>query len=259
MTTPIVLVHGGWCTAASWQRVVSILSPRGYTCFAPTLPAHEATTDQPLRVRGKGLREYRASLLAEISAQSFAQPPVIIGHSMGAILAQQLAADIQPLALVLLAPLEPAGLAHCSAMRSGALAPWLGAALRGCAYKPGFEQASRILFNSVGSERRRSLHESLVHESARVALQLGFWSGSRVSTATEKGSCPVYLVSAGRDRLAPASAARRLAQRYSGAALRHYPERGHWLVDDEETEEMMHGICSWLRPLEQRFAQQQRR
>lgn len=259
MTTPIVLVHGAWCTAANWQRVISILTPRGYRCYAPTLPAHEATADQPLKVRKQGLHDYRRALLADLDAQGFDQPPVIIGHSMGALLAQQLASQVRPLAMVLLAPLEPAGLMRCSALRAGALTPWLGAALRGRAYKPGYEQAARALFNTIGADRRRPLHETLVHEPARVALQLGFWSGSRARETVDGGNCPVYIVSAGRDRLAPAASARVLAQRYPAAALRHYPQRGHWLIDDDETEEMMHGICGWLRPLEQRFAQLQKR
>ena len=62
----------------------------------------------------------------------------------------------------------------------------------------------------------------------------------------------MYVVSCGEDRLIAAAAVRRLAARYPVVAQRHYPDRGHWVIDDEETEEMMHGICSWLRPIERR-------
>src|SRR3546814_6530354 len=73
------------------------------------------------------------------------------------------------------------------------------------------------------------------------------------SVDTAKVRCPVYIVSCGKDRLTPASVVRKLAKRYPQAAQRHYAERGHWVIDDEETEEMMHAICGWLRPSEQRI------
>ncbi|MGZ7196726.1 alpha/beta hydrolase, partial [Streptococcus pyogenes] len=76
----------------------------GYTCFAPSLPGHDAVPDQPLLVARQGLADYRADLEAQIAAQGFDRPPVLIGHSMGGLLAQQLAARIQPTALVLLTP-----------------------------------------------------------------------------------------------------------------------------------------------------------
>lgn len=259
MSVPVLLLHDAWCTAANWERTIAVLSPRGYRCFAPTLPAHEATADQPLRVRGVGLAEYRQAVLSAVRAQHWEQAPIVIGHSLGALLAQQLAAELRPLALVLLAPLAPAGISAISPLRLAALLPWLSAGLRGGAYRPGFETASQRLFNSVAVERRRGLHESLVHESGRCALQLGLLPlfGARTAAVDTAGiSCPVYIVSGGRDRLVSSALVRRLAQHYRGATLRHYPERGHWLIDDDETEEMLHGLCSWLRPLERRAESQ---
>ena len=252
MTVPVVLIPGAWCSAASWQRVASILTPRGYDCVMPVLPAHEATADQPLRVRGLGLGDYLGALEADLAARMFSMPPILIGHSLGALLAQQLAIKVQPLALVMLSPLAPAGIGS-PAVRAAALLPWLAAGLRGSAYKPSFGHACRTLFNTVGADRQRALHETLIHESARSAVQLGFSAFTRWAVPKPGAvRCPVYIVSAGRDRFAPAAAAHAVARAAPGAALRHYPERGHWLIDDEETEEMMHGICGWLRPLEQR-------
>ena len=60
--------------------------------------------------------------------------------------------------------------------------------------------------------------------------------------------CPVYVVSAGRDKLTPASVVRKVAARY-GATHRHWPERGHWVIDDLDTEDMVHEIDGWLRPI----------
>lgn len=256
MGYPVVLIHGMWCTGASWKRVVDILAPRGYDCFAPSLPAHDDTPDQPLQVRRKSLREYLAALEAAIAAKACDRPPILVGHSMGGLLAQQLATRLDPLALVLLTPAAPRGINALTPAVVGAFAPWmLGGTFWRNPHKPGFAHAQRYAFNGVPPDRHRALYESLVHESGRAAFELGLWplDFSRASAVeSAKVRCPVYVVGCGKDRLTPASVVRKLVRRYPQATQRHYPERGHWVIDDEETEEMMHAICGWLRPFEQR-------
>src|SRR3546814_14642170 len=102
-------MHGMWGTAASWKRVAGSLAGRGYDGFVPSLLAHDDSTDQPLKVRSLGLRDYVVALEQQIAAHRFVRPPILIGHSMGALLAQQLATRIQPLAMVLLTPAPPRG------------------------------------------------------------------------------------------------------------------------------------------------------
>lgn len=256
MSHPVVLIHGMWCTGANWARVRELLEPRGYPCLAPTLPAHEPVPDQPLRVGRCSLREYLAFVEAAVAAQAFTRRPILIGHSMGALLAQQLAARIDPLALVLLTPAPQWGINGLRPSNVAAFMPWLatGSFWRR-PYKPGFERAARDLFNGITADRHRALYEALVHESGRAALEIAFWWADFSRAAAVRSDdvrCPVYVVSCGGDRLTPATVVRRISARYSGVAQRYYPERGHWVIDDEETEEMMHGICSWLRPIEQR-------
>ncbi|MFT4047513.1 MAG: alpha/beta fold hydrolase [Solimonas sp.] len=257
MGHPVVLVHGMWCTGASWKRVVDILAPRGYHCHAPSLPAHDDATDQPLQVRHQSVRGYLRFLERSIAAQRFDRPPILIGHSMGGLLAQQLATRIDPLALVLLTPAAPYGTNGLTPTVVAAFAPWMfGGLFWRNPHKPSFKHAQRYAFNGVPADRHRALYESLVHESGRASFELGLWplDFSR-ATAVEaaKVRCPVYVVSCGQDRLTPAGIVRKVAKRYAHVTQRHYAERGHWVIDDEETDEMMHAICGWLRPYERRF------
>jgi pimeloyl-ACP methyl ester carboxylesterase len=219
--------------------------------------------DQPLQVARRGLREYVDALHAEVARQHFDRPPILIGHSMGALLAQQLAARVQPLALVLLTPAPPWGVNGLRWSNVVAFAPWMfGGLFWRNAYKPGFERARVSLFNGVPADRHRALYEALVHESGRATAEIAFWWADVARAAAVRSDevrCPVYVVSCGQDRLTPAAVVRAAVARYPQAAQRHYPERGHWVIDDEETEEMMHAICGWLRPIEQRHDKAQRR
>ena len=41
MGYPVLLIHGMWCTGKNWDRIVGLMTPRGYDCHAVTLPAHD--------------------------------------------------------------------------------------------------------------------------------------------------------------------------------------------------------------------------
>ena len=64
----IVLVHGAWADASSWDQVTPILQREGYTVDAPPNPLRGLTTDSA----------YLASYLSTISG-----PIVLVGHSYG--------------------------------------------------------------------------------------------------------------------------------------------------------------------------------
>lgn len=65
----IVLVHGAWADASSWNPVASALQERGFTVLAPTNLLRGVHTDAP----------YVASFLA----QRTTGPVVLAGHSYG--------------------------------------------------------------------------------------------------------------------------------------------------------------------------------
>jgi len=255
MPRPIVLIHGMWCTGANFGRIVDTLKARGHACHAPTLPAHEVGVEHP-EVGNQSLRDYLSFLEEYVRAQAFAEPPILVGHSMGGLLAQQLAARLKPFALVLLTPAFPAGI---FGIRLSNFIAYLRSMLRWGWWrkpqKPGFGRAVASVFNGVAPDKHRALYAGLVPESGRVVFELGFWffdpqRASRVDPAAV--TCPVYVVSAGQDRLTPPSVVRRVAGLYPQAALRHYPQRGHWVLDDADTDEMAADVANWLQGQEQR-------
>ena len=258
MGYPVIFIHGMWCTGAAWKRITDLMTPRGYDCHALTLPGHEPARDQPLTVGPLSLRSYLAYLEDYVARQNFKQPPIIIGHSMGGLLAQQLAARTRPLALVLLTPAPPAGIMALT--WSNLVAFWRVLLRWGGwrkSHKPSFERVQASVLNTVPVEQHRAAYEALVHESGRVVYEIGLWpldfsGASAVDSAAVR--CPVYVVSAEHDKLTPPSVVRRVAARYATASQRYYLGRGHWVIDDEETEEMVNGIVSWLRPLEHRVS-----
>src|SRR5262245_32733346 len=64
----IVLVHGDWADASSWNSVIERLQRRGFTVVAPPNPLRGPATDAP----------YIASFLATIPG-----PIILVAHSYG--------------------------------------------------------------------------------------------------------------------------------------------------------------------------------
>jgi pimeloyl-ACP methyl ester carboxylesterase len=89
----IVLVHGGWADASSWNRVAARLQRDGYTVIAPANPLRGVKPDS----------EYLKSVLSSISG-----PIVLVGHSYGGYMTTDAATgDPNVKALVYIAAFAP--------------------------------------------------------------------------------------------------------------------------------------------------------
>jgi pimeloyl-ACP methyl ester carboxylesterase len=82
----IVLVHGAWADASSWNRVIDRLQSDGYTVYAPPDPLRGLASDS----------RYLASFLKTIPG-----PIVLVGHSYGgAVITNAATSDPEVKALV---------------------------------------------------------------------------------------------------------------------------------------------------------------
>jgi pimeloyl-ACP methyl ester carboxylesterase len=89
----IVLVHGGWADASSWNPVAARLQRDGYTVMAPANPLRGVAPDS----------EYLKTVLESISG-----PIVLVGHSYGGMLITDAATgDPNVKALVYIAAFAP--------------------------------------------------------------------------------------------------------------------------------------------------------
>ncbi|MFK8251358.1 alpha/beta fold hydrolase [Ancylobacter terrae] len=79
-----VLVHGSFHGAWCWERLIPLLRSRGHDVVAPNLPASGTDTAPPENV---SLDAYATRIAAVIDG--LAGPIVLVGHSMGGIVAAQ--------------------------------------------------------------------------------------------------------------------------------------------------------------------------
>lgn len=85
----IVLVHGAWSSAHSWDALVPLLSAAGHDVTAVTLPGHADDPTPPAEV---SLSDYAAHVASVLRA---GPPAFLVGHSMGGMVISA-AAELEP-------------------------------------------------------------------------------------------------------------------------------------------------------------------
>jgi non-heme chloroperoxidase len=105
---PHLFVHGGYCDAWFWEPYfLPWFAAHGYAAYALSLRGH-GTSGGRDTLFATGLDDYAADV--ERVGAGIDEPPVLIGHSMGAAIVERIVAKRPVRGAALLAPLPPAGL-----------------------------------------------------------------------------------------------------------------------------------------------------
>jgi non-heme chloroperoxidase len=119
--TPLVFIHGAWLHASSWDSWNDRFIGFGFAACAPGWPGEPATVGEGRRPP-EDFHELGLDALTEHYARivrSFDAPPVIVGHSVGGLIAQHLLGTNLGRAAVAIAP---APVEHADAPGPGE--PW---------------------------------------------------------------------------------------------------------------------------------------
>jgi pimeloyl-ACP methyl ester carboxylesterase len=251
---PIVFIHGMWSTPHVWNGLASRLRAAGYSCLAPALPYHDVDpADPPAPMLATiGVQDYVDALRAAI--RDVPERGVIVGHSMGGMLAQKLAEAAGARGLILLSP------APTAATQSLGLAPLR--TVFGVTSKRGWwksptridaERARWGIFNNVPADVASAEIGSLVWDSGRVLFQISMpWADKSRATRVDYGrlDMPALVVVGDEDRITPVAIARATARQLAGPVdYREIKGAGHWLFHTPVVERVGDEIEAFLKML----------
>jgi pimeloyl-ACP methyl ester carboxylesterase len=233
----LLFVHGAFATHfpfAGWMR---FFEQRDWRALA--VARHGRCGLPPARAEGLTTAAYLDDLHRVLDALD--TPPVLIGHSLGGLLAQRLAEQGRCTAAVLLAPAPPwILLPQLDALAR--LLPMLPAILSGRPIRPSYATAAHAVLNHVPEPDRRRIYDALVHESGIVYREMMF---GMVRVDPRKVRCPIYVVGAEDDRLISPFLAREIAKYYRTQARLH-PNHGHWFIEEPGWEAIAEDVAHWL-------------
>jgi non-heme chloroperoxidase len=236
---------GGWC----FEKFRIRFEQRGWQCVSPDLPGHGQRDGD---LAGLGLADYVDDLTARVRALEVL--PVLVGHSMGGLLAQMLAARGLARAAILLAPAAPWGILPstdyeiATARGLMALGPfWTGR------LDPSFEVVVGSSLNCLPPDRQRSVFDRLGQESGQALLESMFWMFDPGATSRINAidiECPLLCVAGARDRMIAATTVRQTAAKYGELATYvEFDDKGHMLMLESGWEEVADTCLDWLAEL----------
>ena len=247
MSFPVVMVHGMCCTGDVWHNFRSFFESRGAHVSTPTLrPDVRVRSAAPKALKQVRLASYLEQLTAEIAEvqRRTGETPALIGHSMGGLLAQQLAERNLVRAAVFISPTAPVGARDAKTRFFWSTIRLFGAlGMTPGVIRPGPRVTHGVVLNMADDKAADRARQGFVAESGRAFRD---FATARIDETRIK--IPVLTVAARRDRMVPARLTRLTAKKYAaiGGDFIEYPTHGHWLYDEPGWEKPAGDIFEWL-------------
>jgi pimeloyl-ACP methyl ester carboxylesterase len=244
---PILFVHGAWHGAWCWaEHFVPYFAAAGYPVTALSFRAHGAS-DGNKRPRGKRIAQYAADVVQV--AEQLRQPPIIISHSMGTLVAQKYLERHPARAHVMLNPVPPGGVWATTLRIAGRHpGPFLLANLTWRLYPiVGSPQLTRdAFFRATMPEAQVQAYFQQIQDESYVAfldmLALNLAHPKRVQA---RHPMPVLVLGGSADRIFPPREVQQTARAY-GTTATIFPDLPHDMMLDADWQTVADHIRAWL-------------
>jgi pimeloyl-ACP methyl ester carboxylesterase len=242
---PLLMIHGAY--AGSWCWEVSFLpyfTAAGFDVIAPSLRGHAGSMGRE-KLDHFGIDDYVKDILSIIA--DLPEPPILMGHSMGGLVAQRVAKETKLAGLVLLASVAPYGVAASfahlltaspSLLWNLSQFQWQGAAAAG---NPSFVR--ELLFSSK-TDRAMVDHFAAraQPESMRALTEMAI---PHPFAGLNCPKLPCLVLGAGDDQLIPPSDIYACATAWNTQA-EMIADCGHAMMADYQQNIVAERVLAWL-------------
>ena len=255
---PLMLIHGAWLSARSWETFAEYFGNRGFAVSAPEWPRKHGDVEE-LRetadeLAGLGLTEIVNHYEALIRA--LPEPPVLIGHSFGGLIVELLLDRGVGRVGVAISPAPPKGILVLPFSSLKAASPALAhPSTRNGTVTLSLEEFTYGFVNTFTPEQAAAAYERYaVPETGRIFYEAGFANFALHPTTDvhfkNDQRAPLLIVGAENDHTVPASVSKAQYKKYDrSSAETKYLElegRPHLAMIGEGWEDVAASIDSWL-------------
>ncbi len=257
--TPVVFVHGLWLHAESWNPWIEFFRENGYDPSAASWPGDSETTEATRKnaaaVAGYGVTEIADHIAAHLL--TFKHKPILIGHSFGGLLVQNLLdRDLAAAAVAI----DPAPIKGVSELPFSALRSAFPVLMNPFNYNRAIsltESQFRFGFtNAVSEQEAKELYAKYAMPApARPIFQAATAmfnpnAANKVNVANASRG-PLLLIAGEKDNTAPPVLTRSTLKAYAKSSpavteIKEFAGRGHSLTIDSGWRELAEYCLTWL-------------
>ena len=256
---PLLFVHGMWGGSWYWLNFMNYFSSNGFECYAVNLRGHWGS--RPVSNIGKvSVLDYVSDVREVI--ENLKASPVVIGHSMGGLIAQKIAfkrgrifgeavnpcaTALSPVggikAAVLICPAPPKGI-----RLTGSLSLMIGQMrylphlLLKKPLRPSYKLAVKTMLGCLDEADRLRVYDKMIPDSGLAAREM---SCGKIEIDETAVPCPMLVISSLKDNITPAKVVAKVASKYQ-AELKEYPNHAHWIVEEEGWEQVASDVKEWI-------------
>jgi non-heme chloroperoxidase len=251
MDAPIVLIHGTNAGPWTMANFADFFAGKGFACHCPAYRYHDPSPspEDAKLIKGLSIADYVEDIASFV--QTLNARPILIGHSLGGVVAQKLATRGLASAIVLLNGSVNWGVLPTTDQERELGKNFISAgAFWEETLLPDFETMVRFGLNKLDSDEQHRVFDRLGPESGRVMFELFFWMFDQNETTKieyDAVTCPVLMVSGTDDLAIPPSTSRLIAERHGERATFHEaPGYGHYLTLEPAWKEIAELCADWI-------------
>ncbi len=238
----VLFVHGSNGGSWYWHNFMEIFNNAGFEVYANNLRGHDPNPDVP--DLGKvSIYEYIQDTRHVVKK---IKPDVIIGHSMGGLIAQKILEEFDLKAAILACSAPPKNVKYH--IRKIFKFGWysmqqIKAAKNDEPLNMIYKMAREFALNNMTEQEAEKYFKKFVPESSLVAHEVG--KKPIVDIDNGKIKCPVLAIGAEKDYTIGPKTAKQLAKKYNGDFML-LKNNGHMFMIENNHETVANDIINWI-------------
>ena len=253
----IVFIHGLWIHSSSWQPWMDFFNEQGYKTLNPGWPGDSLTVAgcraNAQSIANRGVEEIVESYTKMIA--TLPEPPIVIGHSFGGLIAQILLCRGLASGCIAIDPAPIKGVWQLPFSALKASLPVLGNPFNVKKAKSlTYEQFRYGFANAVSENEAKELYELwTIPAPCRPIFQAATasFAGTQTKVNTQnKTRGPLLITGGEKDNQAPPILGKASIKKYNSAVVsdfKLFEGRGHSLIVDSGWKEIAEYAFTWLK------------
>ena len=235
---PVLCLHGMFAGSWVFERFLPLVAERGHPAAALAFRGHPPAPPIP----AMGRTSIAAYCHDAAEAARALDRPIVVGHSLGGLVALLLASRNLVRAVVLVSSAPPRGITVLSPTLVLRMPRYLPALLFSRPFLPRPRDLDALVLNRVPVAERGRYRDRFVADSGRAARQAAVGS---CEVELRAARTPMLVVGGDEDRFVPFGVARRIAERFE-APLHVAAGHGHFLFGEPGWETHATAMLDWI-------------